>query len=62
MWSKKFGIDFNFFNNNSQRIIYHTKERWKKSYWMITCKTYILDLMKFIYIKKGVMDNNYNCN
>jgi len=63
MWSKKFGIDFK--KNkiyNFQRIIYHIKKRWKKSYWRITCKTYILALMNLFFLKKSVMDKNYNYN
>jgi len=32
MWSKEFGIDFKKINYNFQRIIYHTKKNWKKSY------------------------------
>jgi len=52
MWSKEFGIDFKIKFYNFQRIVYHTKKRWKESYWMITCKTYILALMNFFFLKK----------
>jgi hypothetical protein len=55
MWSKEFGIDFKRKLYSFQRIIYHTKKRWKESYWMITCKTYILALMKFRFFWKKVL-------
>ncbi len=47
MWSRKFGKKLEYFQNfkkqiyNFQRIIYHTKNKWKESYWTITCKTYV---------------------
>jgi hypothetical protein len=52
MWSKQFGIDLKKKIYNFQRIIYHTKKRWKESYWTITCKTYILALIKFYFVGK----------
>jgi len=55
MWSKDFGIDFKNNFNNFQRIIYHTQKRWNESYWMITCKTYILALMKLNFFNKKML-------
>ncbi len=40
---------------NFQKIIYHTKKKWKESYWMITCKTYILALMKLMFFGKKML-------
>jgi len=52
MWSKKLELISEKKLQFSKDYIYHTKKRWKKSYWTITCKTYILALMKFILKKK----------
>jgi hypothetical protein len=55
MWSKEFEIDFKIKFYNFQRIIYHTKKRWKESYWMITCKKKFSALMKFKFFLKKVL-------
>jgi hypothetical protein len=52
MWSKTFVIDFNNKFYNFQNIIYHTKKKGKKSYWTITCKTYIFGFDEIVFGKK----------
>jgi hypothetical protein len=55
MWCKNFVIDFKKKFYNFQRVIYHTKKNWKKAYWTITCKTYILAFMKSNFFWKKML-------